>query len=240
MIDPKGNDDYYGLDGKYLGNDGTQSTKIRLISADTWGETTNQPQDVNQSPNQFKESIAKQLQAVGREIIIENSSQKYQDMWSDSKANTANPVEQAGYIVLDVNNATLTVERVDVKSTSNEAEDPYAAGDAFKGNSQKIVIANIHTHPKDTKNDGKMGRNYKSEDLPINDANRFDNQYAPGGDGQTAKTRGGRYTIGDINVDYHSPKGKTKSVNNIFTRNAIESGKSDIKKHALENYGGKN
>ncbi|MBX3165148.1 MAG: hypothetical protein KF900_11780 [Bacteroidetes bacterium] len=225
MMDPKGDDDYYNEKGKYLYTDTKTSTDIKIITQENWNMINNNYSSAIADKNSSNLGLLKSLDQNSKTLTIKNSSGEFKNLWTKSQDGN----ERTGYIVLDVTKAEVSFKILDVKTSAISAPDPYKAGDAFEENSNQTVIANVHTHPEEAKYLDKF-----------TDKQIFDAQYSdPGADGNTAKERGARYTIGVNNVDYHSPQGKSASKNNLTTRNKIETGKFNLPKHALEQYGGK-
>ena len=215
-MDLDGLEEYYSADGAFIGKSGT-STELRII---TKKEVISKAKE-NLSHSNYKHDW---LLEYSKPLTIKDSSKDFKELWANSQDGN----ERTGYIVLDAKKAELSFVTLNVKSTSVAAPDPYAAGEKFESMYQ-TTIANVHTHPEEAKYIGK-----------VTDQDIFNTQYSvPGGDGNTAKERGARYTIGVYNIDYHSPKGKASSTNNLTSRNKLEKGKFNLLKHALEQYGRK-
>ena len=210
-IDLDGLEKYFAIDGSYIG------TSI-----------------LNKSPNSLRMATSyttakdgsKQYIHGFKEIKFNDSKTELNKTWKDAQDGK----ERTGYVVFDAKKAEVSFKRLKVVGTKYEAADPYKAGDKFEGNKDQTVIANVHTHQEEEKFIGKreVGKGI------ITDKTNFDRQYSTEeSDGQTAKDRGARYTIGGTNVDYYSPKGKPASKNNITTRKKLSEGKFNIPKDAF-------
>lgn len=210
-IDLEGLEKYYASDGSYIG------TSLS-----------------NKSPNSIRMATSYSTSKDGsklyihgfKEIKFNDSKTELNKLWKDAQDGK----ERTGYVLFDANKAEVSFKRLETVGTKYNAPDPYKEGDKFEGKKDQIVIANVHTHQEEDKFIGKreVGKGI------ITDKSNFDRQYSTeGGDGQTAKDRGARYTIGGTNVDYYSPKGKSNSKNNITTRKKLSDGKFNISKDAF-------
>lgn len=143
-------------------------------------------------------------------------------MYNDSK----DDAEHSTMIILDVENAEIRTLGLEIGEVGGNSSKTYHTGTRF-GN--RIVLGNVHTHQQEEK---WMADGFS--DLAI-----FDAQYRePTSDGESVfRYKDNIYSIGKYGVDYYSPDGKEASKNNLGTRRSLESGKFNIGKHALEQYG---
>ena len=145
-IDPEGDDDYYNKAGKYVGSDGVGNA-IRITGTPT-----------KEKFNKYLESQgAEWMKSVSKEVTIDPDAVPIlKKMYETSVKDN---YEVKAYIILDVENATLSVEIQertdgDDEGHSNNVWDAHTGGEAGdyntaqgEGNSNKVIIAQAHVHP---------------------------------------------------------------------------------------------
>jgi hypothetical protein len=162
-IDPNGDDDYYNNAGKYLGSIG-EGTEIRLLNKNTV-MSKKSFEELKGIMN--KDAIDAQM---FRKVTVENeSSTAASDLFEDYGSKGSN--EQSAFIVLNIDKATLSMELCPpTKDDNNEASivnvqrtDLNSIKKGFedycniKGNTDKIVVGQLHTHPEQKKGYIKPG-----------------------------------------------------------------------------------
>ncbi len=166
FVDPNGNDDYYNKAGKYLGNDGS-GTNIRITNMIT-------------TKKQF-EYVASQAGGVevlkssehSQEVKIMAGQEKaIQKLYDDSQQSGK---ERTAYVVLDVENATLSLEEQapSPKDDEHSSHNEYGIGDGaygkqqggdhiyVKGSPNKVIVGQVHGHPS---KDGEILKEGVSEE----------------------------------------------------------------------------
>jgi hypothetical protein len=145
FVDPNGNDDYYNRFGKYLGSDGS-GTAIRLANRITTQETFNKMASTADGIELLKSSGQSQEVKImeGQQAAIENI------LTLSQKENR----ERAAFIVLDVENATLSLE---VQPYSPTDDDKHKSANMWQQNEDKTIVPNqpskvvvgqVHGHPQ--------------------------------------------------------------------------------------------
>ncbi|NVN95004.1 MAG: hypothetical protein HXX18_06945 [Bacteroidetes bacterium] len=141
-MDPNGDDDYYNIAGKYLGNDG-RGTKIRLV-------------DSRKEYNHFKANGVKALRAHSRIVKVDEGADKVlEDLYTNS---VNDKIEHKAYIILNTKKATLTVKvqpqdpNDDAHNSTNFREGRKTdEGDKFiipkGGSNNEVIVGQAHGHP---------------------------------------------------------------------------------------------
>ncbi len=174
----------------------------------------------------LKINIVEARDGVSRLITFHNEGFRFKNMM---KAAETDHRERGGFLYLDTKKAEVGLSGI-LKGTGNmEMSLPNRTGGHFGKDGEKLILGTIHTHQAESE--------YRKKGF--SDKELFDSQYRnPDSDGQMAKSaKDNRYTIGTENVNYYSPDGKTHSSNNAGSRQDLESGKYNIGKEALQNYG---
>ncbi len=238
-IDLDGAEEYYSNQGVYLGHGkDKQNNQLRLA--------TRFEQLKDKNGNLIKDRF---VIFESKEIKIIYPGENLKRLYNDAKnAGGSNGKERGGFLVLNVNNATLSFVRFKQETQNSENrtyEDPTTT---FKGvtllnntSDYIIVLANIHTHQQENNYIGKTGIPLgSSKPVKITDDLIFNEQYStPTSDGN--KVKGLTYNIFAIgnNVDFFNKEGREKSINNLTTKNQLFNNNFNILRYALEKHGGK-
>ncbi len=173
-IDPRGDDDYYDMNGKFIGST-SSGDAIRLIERSQYNEIVkkvdeSKPEGVNDFVwNATKGmKLQKELSQVGVKVQVQSqeAQQALMDQLLAKHLNTGK--EQGAFIILDVKNAKLYIqEDKGAKGTAKSIRfsNLTYSGDkkTIPGNSSLVVIADIHTHDTyggpSTPENGAYGQN---------------------------------------------------------------------------------
>jgi hypothetical protein len=145
-IDPYGDDDYYNESGKYVGTFGT-GTAIRITTAKTsemlknWVDTYN------------LDLVNQNTKVVTVQKNVQETINKLYKMSNESSPR----IERKSYIVLDVVNATLTIEIQPIAPGDNEDncinifdENTFVTKEKYinlVGDPTKVIVGQIHGQP---------------------------------------------------------------------------------------------
>jgi hypothetical protein len=100
-VDPNGNDDYYNFSGKWVGNDG-KGGDIRLIRCPSIQAFSEELATKGEQQMKLDHNI---------KVTVQNNDQ-FNSVVNDIRVNSTDKnIEQKGYIVLDVKNFTLGLEK---------------------------------------------------------------------------------------------------------------------------------
>ncbi|MBO9573055.1 MAG: hypothetical protein J7497_12755, partial [Chitinophagaceae bacterium] len=221
FVDPDGRrpfDDYFSKTGKYLGSDGAATKNIRLISERVFNLIK------TQNNGTVSQEATSDLQTNSKEITVQgNEAEVLNELWTKSNPNALDPAqkkEQGASLILDNENATLSLQVVDGTQNSQGSTtfpSTYESNGVEYADKTltQVVIGRIHTHPN-TKIDGA---NYS---LDVRDASA-DIRNAE-------KHRWPSYAIDMFGVDKITPNpggGSTKT-NKYFDSEQAFKGKSSV------------
>jgi RHS repeat-associated protein len=230
-IDPTGMDDYYNEYGKLLYTDTRTTNDMRTLSNDAWASINKEYASQIKDRSTSYSDLINTLDGNSSIITFENAGSEFADMWSSS---VSSGKETAGLLLFDFENATVSFEQIEVKNA--DATGGYISqveGSTYNG---KIVLGNVHTHPTEANFLGKVAADTRQS---ITDAYNFNNQYSTdNADGNRAERwQGANYTVSKFNVDYYSRQGKSSSVNNLTTREKLQTNKFNLLKYSLIQHG---
>jgi hypothetical protein len=225
-VDPNGDDDYYNKFGKFIGSDGIGSN-LRLMDNDKIQDARTFSVALAMA-QKLKIDIEAERDNVSRVITFKNEGAAFKNLYTESK----DGAERGTYIVFDANKAEVRTNYVSKGDYGSNDITMLGSGSQFSD--FLTVLSTVHTHYQEELY-FKKGRS----DLAL-----FNSQYSIKGntssDGDMARSANQlRYSIGKYNVNFYSPDkgGVMKSSNNSGSRKDLESGKYEIGKESLINYG---
>jgi hypothetical protein len=172
FVDPTGDDDYYNKAGKWIGNDG-QGTDIRIANY----ITTKEQFDYFKEQGADGIEILKSPEQSTQVTLCENSQDAVENLYLVSQSEKR---ERTAYIVLDIENATLTLEEQEYIPVDDPAHSSYNKYESQtgKGAEQRggnyisiygkpnlVIVGQVHGHPQLENEIVKPG---VSEPKPIN------------------------------------------------------------------------
>jgi RHS repeat-associated protein len=236
-VDLDGLEEYYSnTDGKYLGhgkdeknNEARLATKFEPLK-DAKG---------NIVPDRY---VIFQY----KKITFKDAGEDLKKLYTDAqKAGGENGKERGGFLVLDLNTATVYFRRHkehesknDETTTNDDQLFKFKGAEYVVGESGLVVLAQIHTHQYEYKYLGEtVQEGKKGKSFTFSTSYSFKQQYStPQGDGNVVKNHSYNiFSIG-INVSFYSNKGLSKSINGLTTREKLFSNTYKILQYALEKY----
>ena len=237
-IDPDGDDDYFSLTGKYLGNDydifeGEERTNIvRIIDEDIFRQMVNDNQNNSTKADRYR----KARKATSKIVTVNKGfeGKVLEGMWNLSNPESKDPEErkeQAAIMALDLETGELRyIIQPDDKNTNDKSlinrSEKIDGVHYVPGRNQRLVyLGAVHTHPNP--DDGIY-----VHDATKHNYNSADNFFVIFS-GTTL------YAIDPTGVDKIVPENSLKMVRSIdkaFSREDVFSGKESLLNDALKDY----